>query len=124
MIVYLDDHHQGIFRREEPMSIQLVTDSTCDLPDTLVQQLGIHIVPLYVNMDGNSYLDGYDLTREEFYDRIEHSRPHPTTAAPGIEAFKLIYQRLFDAGTEGILSIHVAKSLSNTCGTAELAAQE
>jgi DegV family protein with EDD domain len=106
------------------LSIHIVTDSTCDLPAETIRQNGIHVIPLYVHMNGRSYLDGYDLSREEFYDRIENSHPHPTTAAPGTDTFIAMYQKIADLGADGIVSIHVAKSLSNTCNSAELAAKE
>ncbi len=64
------------------MSIRIVSDSTCDLPATLAHEHGIVVVPCYVNMDERSYLDGVELSRQEFYERLPHCVRPPTTSAP------------------------------------------
>lgn len=105
------------------MNIAIVTDSTCDLPVDVVKRLGITVVPCYINMDGKSFLDGVDITREEFYRRLPDSHPHPTTSAPGTGTFLEVYNRLADQGAQGIISIHVSQSLSNVNNVAILAAR-
>ena len=67
------------------MTIRIVSDSTCDLPVDVVQEWDIQITPVYINMEGKSYLDGVDLSRGEFYKRLPDADPLPTTSAPGIE---------------------------------------
>ena len=52
------------------MSIRIVTDTTCDLPDHVLADLGVTVVPLYINVGQQSYLDGIDMSREEFYQRL------------------------------------------------------
>ncbi len=106
------------------MTIKIVTDSTCDLPESIIQELGITTIPLFINMDGQSYRDSVDLTREEFYRRLPASHPHPTTSAPGVDTFVAAYTNLFQNGADEIVSIHISKSLSNVCHVAELASQE
>ncbi len=49
------------------MTIRVVTDSTCDLPAEVVEAHGIAVVPLYINIGSESYLDGVDITRQDFY---------------------------------------------------------
>ncbi len=105
------------------MKIAIVTDSTCDLPGEIVNRLGITVIPCYINLDGKSFLDGVDLTREEFYQRLPASHPHPTTSAPGTGTFLEVYNQLADQGAEGIISIHVSQSLSNVNNVAILAAR-
>lgn len=51
------------------MKIGFVTDSTSDIPAHLAEQLGIEIVPVLVNIDGKSYADGLEISREEFYSK-------------------------------------------------------
>ena len=65
------------------MTIRIVTDSTCDLPESVVQECGITIIPLYVNFGARSYLDGVELSRREFYEMLPESDTFPTTAMPG-----------------------------------------
>jgi fatty acid-binding protein DegV len=51
------------------MTVRIVTDSSCDLPARAIAQYGIYVVPLYVNVGSQGYLDGIDMTRDEFYKR-------------------------------------------------------
>ncbi len=106
------------------MSIKIVTDSTCDLPQSVIDDLGITVVPLFVNFGDQGYRDGVDLSRAEFYARLPQSNPLPTTAAPGHEVFKQAYERLAAEGATEILSIHISESLSATSNVAKVAAQE
>jgi DegV family protein with EDD domain len=106
------------------MTIRIVTDSTCDLPAEIVAQYGIAVVPLYINLGGESYLDGVDLTREEFYALLPEADPPPTTAVPAPKMFLDVYDRLADEGASEILSVHISRSLSAVVDTARLAARE
>ncbi len=63
--------------------IRFVTDSTCDLPEELVKQWDIAVVPTYVNIGDKSYADdGVELNREDYYNQLATLTPYPTTAAP------------------------------------------
>lgn len=105
------------------MSIKIVTDSTCDLPQEVVDALDITVVPLYINIGQDSYLDAVDMSRQEFYARLPHFEHHPQTASPGPEMFREVYEQLADEGADEILSIHISISLSGTLNTAQLAAE-
>jgi DegV family protein with EDD domain len=106
------------------MSTRIVTDSTCDLPEELVAEHDITVVPLYINAGSQSYLDGVDISRQELYERLPEYDPPPTTAAPGPETFRQAYERLAAEGATEILSIHISISLSNILEVAQLAAKE
>jgi len=106
------------------VTVGVVTDSACDLPDGLAAQLGIEVVPLYINFGSESYLDGIELTREAFYGRLVRAEHLPTTATPGPRRFAQAYERLAAAGATEILSIHIARDLSALIDGAHLAAQE
>jgi DegV family protein with EDD domain len=106
------------------MTIRIVTDSTCDLPEAVVTEHGITVVPLYINFGDQSYLDGVELSRQEFYERLPDCDPPPTTAVPGPEVFRQTYERLADEGATEVLSIHISISLSATVDVARLAAKE
>jgi DegV family protein with EDD domain len=105
------------------MSVKIVTDSTCDLPADVVAALGLRVVPLYIHIGNTDYLDGVDMSREQFYTGLPSFPTHPTTAAPGIEVFERLYNELASEGAEGIVSVHIAESLSNVVNVARLAAQ-
>ncbi|MDO9086662.1 MAG: DegV family protein [Anaerolineaceae bacterium] len=104
-------------------NVKIVTDSTCDLPISIVEEFGIHVIPCYVNMNGKSYLDGIDLTREFFFKSLPTANPLPTTSAPGMDAFIQMYQKLANDGADGIISIHISETLSNINNVAKIAAE-
>ena len=106
------------------MSIRIVTDSTCDLPASVVEEHGITVIPLFINVGKQSFLDGIDLTREEFYIRLPSYSVPPTTAVPGHEIFARAYRELAQAGADEILSLHISPSLSGMLAVAQIAAQE
>jgi DegV family protein with EDD domain len=103
------------------MTIRIVTDSTCDLPAKIAGDLGITVIPDYINVDGNSYLDGVDLTRREFYERLPAWKTPPTTAAPGVDTFQKVYAGLAAEGASAILSLHPPDKFSNLANVARLA---
>ncbi len=106
------------------MNIRIVTDSTCDLPNEIVSQHSITVIPLAINVGDKSFLDGVDLTRSEFYAQLPNFNPHPKTAAPGPEVFAQAFKRLADDGAQAILSIHISETLSATVNSAHVAAQQ
>jgi len=106
------------------MSIRIVTDSTCDLPAEVIARYGIGVVPLYINIGDQGYLDGIEITRQEFYKNLPNYKVQPTTAAPPPEKYRAVYETLAQEGATEILSIHISKTLSAVVDTARLAAQE
>ena len=106
------------------MKIGIVADSTCDLPQDIINKFDIRLVSLYLNFGDKGYLDGIEMSRKEFYDRLSTSDPLPTTAAPGQGAFLDVYQRLAEEGAEEILSIHISRSLSAMVEVAQSASNQ
>jgi DegV family protein with EDD domain len=108
------------------MKIGIVTDSTSDLPGSIIEQHDLEVVPCILVMDGKEYVDGIDITREEFYRRLP-SLPASmsiTTAAPSIGEFAARYNSLLSRGCEHILSIHAAGTLTSIIDSARQAAQD
>jgi hypothetical protein len=79
--------------------IGLVTDSPCDLPLDLVERYNIQVVPAILVLDGQSYIDGQTISREEFYRRLPALRSAPSTAAPSPLEFSGRYERLLNGGS-------------------------
>lgn len=104
--------------------IRIVTDSTCDLPQTIVERLGITVMPLFINIGQKAYLDGVEMSREAFYRQLPTFETHPKTAAPGPERFRQVYEQLAAEGAAEILSIHISETLSATVDMARTAAKE
>jgi DegV family protein with EDD domain len=106
------------------MNMRIVTDSACDLPEELVSQRSITVIPLAINVGDQSFRDGVDLTRREFYAQLPNFNPHPKTPAPGPEVFTRAFERLADEGAQAILSIHISETLSATVNSARIAAKQ
>ncbi len=103
--------------------VAVVTDSTADVGD-LAAANDITVVPLTVSFGTEVYHDGVDLSREAFYRKLETSHNPPATAQPPPSVFAATYRRLLEAGTSGIVSLHISSRLSGTFGSACVAAQE
>lgn len=103
------------------MPISLVTDSTADLPAHLLQQFNIRVVPSVLVIGADSFADGIDITRDEFYRRLPALNPPPTTAAPAVGDYEAAYASLPDGP---IISIHTAATLSGIYNAARLASQK
>lgn len=106
------------------MNIAIVTDSTADLPSELTATYGIHSVPAILIVDGQDFIDGKGMTREEFYKRLPTMQSPPTTATPSSGVFEEKYQELFQRGVKHILSIHPPARLSGIFNAAHLAAKK
>jgi len=105
------------------MTVKIVTDSSCDLPQSVIDQYGISVIPLYINFADQSFLDGVDISRETFYKKFAESTTPPTTSAPAIGSFANVYKELLEKGATAILSIHISSVLSGTFNVASLAAE-
>ncbi len=106
------------------MAIRIVTDSTCDLPQDVIKSLGITVIPLYINIGDQGFLDGVEISRLEFYTNLAQYPSHPTTGTPGTAAFIAAFDNLVDQGAEEIISIHISEELSATIDVARTAARE
>jgi DegV family protein with EDD domain len=101
------------------MTVKVVTDSIADLPSQVTQELGITVVPLHVRFGTEVYRDGVDLTAEQFYEKLVHSKVLPVTSVASPGAFAEAYNKLAEK-TDEILVITVTSKLS---GTHEVALQ-
>lgn len=101
--------------------IRFVTDSTCDIPQDLIKEWGITVVPCFVNYGGNSYADdGVELVRSEFYDLLPSLHPSPTTAAPPPDLAKSLIQPVFEEA-DHVIIICVPAKLSAVYNSMRLA---
>lgn len=95
--------------------MQIVTDSGTDVNLTPEEKkaLNVHIIPLVVTLDGNSYREGLDIQPADFYDLLDASDQMPTTSQPSAGYFAEVYRRLA-VDDPNILSIHMTSGLSGT----------
>lgn len=102
------------------MTIKVITDSTSDMPEHLVNELGIKVVPIYLRFGEKTYRDGVDMTKDEFYSMLTSSLVHPATSQPNPEDFTSVYKKCCDS-TDGIVSIHISSKISGTYNSATIA---
>ena len=102
-------------------NVAIVTDSTADLPGSLASARSISVVPLTLNFDGRSLLDGVDISPGEFYRKLPSASTHPTTSQPSPGRFAETYNALL-ANHDSIVSIHISEKLSGTFDSAKQAA--
>jgi DegV family protein with EDD domain len=108
---------------EHRHSVRIVTDSACDLPHEVADELGITIVPLTIRFGDEEFVDRRDLTPREFWARAARSATLPETAAPAPGQFEEVYRDLAADGATGIVVIDLSAALSATSQSAELAAR-
>jgi DegV family protein with EDD domain len=101
--------------------VAIVTDSTADLPTQLAKARTVTVVPLTLNFDGQSLLDGVDITPADFYRRLPAAATHPTTSQPSPGRFAEAYSALL-AEHDSVVSIHISAKLSGTYASARQAA--
>ena len=104
--------------------MQIVTDSGTDVGLSAEERadLGIHIVPLVVTLDGKSYQEGVDIDADSFYPLLAASDSLPITSQPSAGVFAEIYRELAVTDPD-ILSIHITSGLSGTVNAARAGAE-
>lgn len=106
------------------MKLGIVTDSTSDLPQYLIEQYELEVIPSILILDGKEYADGIGVSRDEFYKRLPSFQTPPTTAAPSIGDFSTRYESLLTRGCDHVLSIHAPGRLTTIINSARQAAQD
>jgi DegV family protein with EDD domain len=103
-------------------NVAIVTDSTATLPEDLVKDLDIRVVPVVLVLGGETYLDGVDITPEEVYQRLRSGEAIPTSAAPSVGDFLRVYAAAGQRAS-AIVSIHMSPKLSSTHAVATTASE-
>lgn len=93
------------------MTVKIVTDSVSDLPQEIVKELDISIIPVLVRFGEETFRDGIDITNDQFYERLVHNKVVPTTAVPSLDMFARTYAKLAEE-TDEILVIMLSSRLS------------
>lgn len=103
--------------------VRILTDSTADLTHEDAAELGVIVVPLTLNFGEKHYLDGIDLSPEEFFEQLESAEKLPTTSQPTPEAFLKEFEAARDAGDE-MVCVLLSSALSGTYQSAAIAREE
>jgi len=104
-------------------SVHIVTDSSCDLPDDLIAEMNIKIVPLKIRFGDTEFVDRVELTTDQFWEKCQISDELPSTAAPSPGAFVEEFQNAAREGATGVVAIILSGELSATIEAAQQAAQ-
>jgi DegV family protein with EDD domain len=113
---------RGVLVRREPR-VQIVTDSTADLPPDLVHAHGIAVVPLTVAFGKEVFRDRVDIQPGQFYRKLTQSKEHPVSSPPSAEDFAGRYREWLARGHD-VVSLHLSAKLSKTFEHASTAAAE
>ena len=100
-----------------------MVDSACDIACDEVVAAGAAFLPLHVRMGDHEYLDGVDLTHEEFYNRLTQGKEQPTTSQISPGFFEEAFRRSL-AKDEEVVCLTVSSGLSGTCASALMARDE
>ncbi len=105
------------------MSIAIVTDTACNVTPEMAEEYGIYLLPLEIIFGETSYRDGYDISTEEFYDKLERTDEIPTTSQPQVAEAVALYTKLVEEYDQ-VLSIHLDSRLSGTFQTLRAVAND
>lgn len=101
--------------------VKIVTDSTADIPASLVAELDITVVPLKVHFQKDTFLDGVTIKPNDFYQKLLAAETLPTTSQPSPVDFVETYKKIGAGQDVQIISIHLSAALSGTVQSANLA---
>jgi DegV family protein with EDD domain len=105
------------------MDIKIITDSSCDLPEDLVDKYGIGVVSLHVTFDNDeTFTERVTISPEQFWQRMADSRELPKTSRPTPEAFAAAFREAL-GNHASVVFIGLSSSLSGTFESAQLAAK-
>ncbi len=99
--------------------VRIVTDSSCDLPPQVIEDLGIEVVPLSIRFGEEELTDREELSAQDFYKRMADFDGLPETSAPSPGAFEAAFRTQAAAGAEAVVGVTLSASLSATMAAAE-----
>ncbi len=103
--------------------VAVVTDSTAALTPQGAADLGVHVVPLHVLIDGEVFSEGVDIDTDAVLES-QRRRRAVSTSRPSPAALLALYEELAAQGAQEIVSAHLSAQLSGTCDAAQLAARD
>ncbi|MBS4200408.1 DegV family protein [Bacillus sp. FJAT-49732] len=95
------------------MKTAVVTDSTSYIPKHIRENLNIHMIPLSVVINGETYREEIDISTGDFYEEVRNGQKLPTTTQPPIGEFEELYKEL-SKDYDAIISIHLSSGISGT----------
>ena len=102
--------------------IALVTDSTCDLAQEMIENYQINMLPININFGENHYLDKITIQPEQFYTLLKENKDYPKSSQVNEKSFTNLYSHLA-SHYDSIIAIHLSDKLSGTFNSSQKAAQ-
>ncbi len=107
---------------ERASNIALVVDSATDIPQEIIDEHQIHVIPLNLIMEGTTFLDKLTITPKSFYPMLDNIKEYPTTSQPTYSIVEQMFSSL-SGHYDSIIALSVSKALSGTFNTIALAAK-
>lgn len=104
--------------------IKIISDSTCDLSQEIVDKYDIEIVPLTINIDGKIYKDRIDIKPNEFYEILKGLKQYSTTSMPSPKNFLKAMEKAVKNGHTEIICICMSSGTSGSYQSAAIAAND
>ncbi len=117
-----DDMHAQARTAALGRQVAVVTDTSADLPEDVIESLNLHRVPLRLNFGDQDYLDRIGMTPAQFYARLRASDALPRTSQPAPGDFRRQFEFLL-SHHPAVVYVGVARAVSGTIQSAEAAAQ-
>jgi DegV family protein with EDD domain len=105
------------------MMLKIVMDSAGEIPDEWRKEYDVVVIPVNIQFENKTYLQGIDLSNDDFYHLADSTGVIPKTSQPTPQQFVELYRKIAKA-SDTILSLHVTSKLSGTFNSAVLAAKE
>jgi hypothetical protein len=111
---------ESVFKRK--FRIALVTDSTCDLAEEIIDNYQIHVLPVNISFGDNHYLDKITLKPDQFYKMLKESPDYPKSSQINEKSFINLYSHLA-SHYDSVIAVNLSDKLSGTFHTSQKAAQ-
>ncbi|MDR3572748.1 MAG: DegV family protein [Anaerolineaceae bacterium] len=103
--------------------LHIITDSTADMPREWIKQYEIHVLPMSIIFGAKTYLDGVDISNQNFYEMVTQTGIIPITACPAPDQWSALIRKIAHPGDD-IITLHVSGRLSGSYNSAKIAAQD
>jgi len=111
---------EAVFKRK--YKIALVTDSTCDLAEEILDKYQVHMLPVNISFGENHYLDKVTLKPEQFYRLLNDSPDYPKSSQVNEKSFVNLYSHL-SSHYDSVIAVNLSDKLSGTFHASQKAAQ-
>lgn len=103
--------------------IRIMTDSTSDVPETMLKEYDISVIPQYLIWGQEQFIDRVTISPEAFYERLDRDPVRPTSSQPPLKDFVSAYERVAAEGADEIIMLTVSSAMSGTYNMAVNAAE-